>query len=201
MKTYFIATLLLLICSCRIGDETITLSGHSLYHAGGLDNRRIFTNTAFHKTAIYPDIVGYDYNDNFIIVKQKPSATKYVTPYLGFDLYHQYTVYHKYMFGKDNIKPQEGVDVGDVVKRDSANYRIFHSKGASQGNTQEDIMISQAVADSLIHNDPYYIKIYSRKENYWIIINALDTLIGPLTKEEFLIKRKEYHVPDKLTLE
>lgn len=183
-----------------MGDETIPLSGHSLYHSGGLDNRRIFTNTLVHKTAVYPDIVGYDYNDDFIIVKQIPS-TKYVAAYLGYDLYHRYSSYQQYMFNKDSIKPEEWVGVGESIEKDTANYRIFHSRGASPGNTQEDIMISHAIADSLIHNDPYYKKIYSRKENYWIIINALDTLIGPLTKEEFLIKRKEYHVPDKLTLE
>lgn len=44
-------------------------------------------------------------------------------------------------------------------------------------------------------------KIRQNDTNYWIIQIANDSLIGPLTKSEFEITRKEMQIPDKLKLD
>lgn len=66
----------------------------------------------------------------------------------------------------------------------------------------KDIMLSsEKEADSLIAHDPYYQKIFANDTNYWVIQIAHDSLIGPLTKSEFEIIRKELKIPKSLKLE
>lgn len=191
---------LLFFSSCHY-HETIRLSGHSYYISGGLYNRRIFSeNSLLYKTSIYSDVVAYDYDENYIIVKQLPT-THYASIHIGFDLYNRYTTYASYLADTNIFNKKEWSSLKGHIESDSVNYRIFHSRGASLENDSMDIHISHSIADSLIHNDPYYKNIYSRSENYWIIINVRDSLIGPLTKEEFLIQRKQLNIPDKLDFE
>lgn len=68
-------------------------------------------------------------------------------------------------------------------------------------NDKDVLLKSEKEADSLIANDPYYKKIFSNDTNYWIIQIARDSLIGPLTKLEFEVTRKEMNIPDKLKLD
>lgn len=67
-------------------------------------------------------------------------------------------------------------------------------------NSNEDRIKSERVADSILKNEEYYIKIFSQKINYWIILTKKDSLIGPLTKEEYLQKRQQLKVPQELQL-
>jgi len=53
-------------------------------------------------------------------------------------------------------------------------------------NSYDEITQSEKVADSLIKNNPYYIKIFSHKNNYWIIEHSNKKVYGPFTKEEYL---------------
>ena len=59
---------------------------------------------------------------------------------------------------------------------------------------------SKSMADSLTKYDPYYQKIFSRKLNYWIISHKEDSLYGPYSKKEYLLKRKELGISEKLKL-
>ncbi len=73
---------------------------------------------------------------------------------------------------------------------------------ASDLNTGvEDVSVLQKNADSIVTHDPYYIKIFSNKINFWIIVSKSHELIGPLTKEEYIIKRKQLDIPDDLKLD
>lgn len=65
----------------------------------------------------------------------------------------------------------------------------------------EDMEVLQKTADSIVTHDPYYIKILSNKINFWIIVNKSHELIGPLTKEEYQLKRDELNIPSALELE
>lgn len=56
------------------------------------------------------------------------------------------------------------------------------------------------IADSLIKNEAYYKKMFTNKFNYWIICVAKDSIIGPLNKDEYFIKRSEMNIPSSLTL-
>ena len=59
---------------------------------------------------------------------------------------------------------------------------------------------SLPVADSILKHDPYFQKIFAHKVNYWIIVHKDKRLYGPLTKAEFLQKRKELDVPESLKI-
>jgi hypothetical protein len=62
----------------------------------------------------------------------------------------------------------------------------------------ENIVKSEQDADSILKNDEYYKSIFKNKINYWIISLKVNKLYGPLTKAEYLQKRKELKVPNEL---
>ncbi len=56
-----------------------------------------------------------------------------------------------------------------------------------------------------IPQDPLYNKSYQYKDGYdkyyfWLIVIEKDLVLGPLNEKEFSIIRKEYNVPEKLTI-
>lgn len=67
-------------------------------------------------------------------------------------------------------------------------------------NSENDIITTKALADSILRNDNFYKRIFSRDINFWIIVIEEDTLIGPLSSSEYLDVRKRLNVPKKLTL-
>lgn len=81
--------------------------------------------------------------------------------------------------------------IGFNLRDDSIKY---------SSNSSEDIRNSEIEADSILKNDPYYRKIFSSKYNYWIISHKLDSVFGPLTKEEYLIMREEINIPNGVKL-
>jgi len=200
LKKYFL--IMLPFClSCNLSNETNKMSGNSFFMNKGIGYRMISSNNAIlHKTTIYQDVVSMAYNDDFILARQKPNKRHYV-PSLGIDLYTRYTSYLHYkdnphIINEEGYKEQKG-----KIEWDTINYKLFTERGASDKNTSNDIQISWAIADSLINNDPYYKKIFVNEVNYWIIYNRKDTLMGPLTKQEYIAKRKELKIPDNLQLD
>ena len=86
-----------------------------------------------------------------------------------------------------------------IVEKDSSLYKLFLDDGASN-NESENRNIGTRIVQRLIANDPYYLKIFSSKLNYWIIYHKSDSLIGSLTKNEYLDKKRTMHIPDSLKL-
>lgn len=68
-------------------------------------------------------------------------------------------------------------------------------------NTIEDVQESELVADSILDNSSYYKSIFSHNRNYWIISIKVNKIYGPLTKQEFAIRKKELNVPANLSLQ
>lgn len=193
--------LILLLFSCDIGSVHSDLSGHSIYFNGGIKKRRIHSkNSVLYRTTVYGDVLDYDYNKEFIIIKQCPDKNNHIS-YLGNDLYSRYTTYKKYIEDTSILSKPEWKNFRGKIERDSLIYEIFKSKGATPENTSEDIRVRESIADSLIANDPFYKKIFSNDTNYWIIYNPTDSLIGPLIETEFEVTRKELRIPDKLKLD
>jgi hypothetical protein len=194
-KTIPILAGCILINSCNINGP-IKLSGNSVFN-----QKRIYSNNiVLHKTTIYPDVVKYEFNSDFIIAKQKPNKSSYAAHW-SFDLYSRYTTYAEYMSDKKVSKTSSWQGLEEKIEGDSLIYKLFLEKGATLNNTSNDISISLMIADSLIGNDPNYRKIFENDENYWIIDNSRDTLIGPLTKTEYLIEWKKLKIPDDLKLD
>ncbi|RYE41237.1 MAG: hypothetical protein EOP48_24090 [Sphingobacteriales bacterium] len=199
-KKYFFIVLSVFF-SCNLSNETSHMSGNSLFMNKGIGYRMIYSNNAIlHKTTIYQDVISKVYNADFILAKQRPNKKHYV-PSLGIDLYTRYRSYLHYKENPDIINKAGYKEQKGKIEWDSVNYKLFFERGASDKNTTEDIQISWTIADSLIDNDPYYKKIFANEVNYWIICNLEDTLIGPLTKREYIAKRKDLKIPDDLQLD
>lgn len=89
-----------------------------------------------------------------------------------------------------------------IVAVQKPNFEYHRILIASELNTgHEDFRILEKSADSILTHDPYYLKIFSAKVNFWIIVNKTHELIGPMTKDEYLAKRKELNIPDDLELD
>lgn len=70
-----------------------------------------------------------------------------------------------------------------------------------RGRTPQENPNLEALTDSIFSNDPYYKRIFSAKENYWILNHhGKGILNGPFTKAEFERKKKELQVPASLVL-
>jgi hypothetical protein len=148
-----ICLLLLSSCGAGVNSRSEELTGGSYFRESGNALNLIRSHNGLHK-AIYSKIVAYDYNDDFIIVAQKPNFE-----------------YHRGLIASD----------------------LNHG--------HEDFSVLEKAADSILTHDPYYLKIFSSEMNFWIIVNKLHELIGPLTKTEFEAKRKELNIPDDVKLD
>ncbi len=142
-----------------MSDYSEDLSGHYFYMDEGPDNITIIGSRPGQKD-IGSNIEAYVYDDNYILVRQRPSLKYY---------------------------------------RSSIVSSLIDSLPLK--NPEEDFKKSEIIADSIIKKDSYYQKIFSRPINYWIISHQLDSMFGPLSKEEYLQKRKELGVPKELQLE
>lgn len=171
--------LIVVIISCNPGIYHQKLSGGYDYYEIGSSDDYIYKNTSVLKKPhaltyiysgkqnIFPKVTLYKYNKDFIVASQKPKKDGHLY-LLGFDLEFYF---HKKHGVKENRYKKEI-------------YTLNEEKG-------------KIMADSLLQNDPYYKKIFSRNVNYWIICHKLDSLFGPLTKEEYIEKYKELKLPKK----
>jgi len=68
-------------------------------------------------------------------------------------------------------------------------------------NSNDEILKSEKSADSILINDSFYKTIFSNKMNYWIIDHERKLFLGPLSLDEYELKRKQLGVPDNLQLD
>lgn len=170
---------LLIINSCNPGIYHEKLScGYDYYEIGRFDNY-IFRNTNVSKNTdansyifsakqnIYPKVTHYKYNKDFIVAAQNPSKEGH-SYLLASDL--EFYFYKNYDVKEDRYEKEI--------------FTLIEKRG-------------KLMADSLLNSDPYYKMIFSRTVNYWIISHKLDSLFGPLTKEEYIEKYRELEMPNK----
>lgn len=92
-------------------------------------------------------------------------------------------------------------------KPDYVDYRIHLSFAIRTDvtkypkNSDEDMKATDSIADSLLRNDPFYIKVFSSKTNFWIISHQNSRVYGPLSEYEYKDLRTELKVPIDLELE
>jgi len=63
----------------------------------------------------------------------------------------------------------------------------------------EFILIHRKVSDRariIFEENPLWLKQVSPKDQYWIVEKKYDGVTGPLTKEEYLVKRKQLQISD-----
>ena len=80
----------------------------------------------------------------------------------------------------------------NIRSMDSIKYRSI---------TIANVNETERLADSILKTDSFDKKVFSHKVNYWIVACKDSTqLFGPLTKDEYLRKRKELKIPMTLWL-
>ncbi|GGH27325.1 hypothetical protein FAZ19_18885 [Sphingobacterium alkalisoli] len=190
-------------CGPGFGDISRELSGGYEYWSEG--SSPYLLGPSWGKQ-IYPQVIDYDFDSSFVIVVQKPSLNDHKA-FLKGKLSIEYGVFIDYE-DKNTLK----IDV-DFLERylfpDSILYRNMKSRGISTTRSRADFGLMQGVIDSLFQYDPYYVDLFSRPVNYWIISHKeqnaddyvpMSRVYGPYSREDYLKKRKELGVPEELTL-
>jgi len=174
-----------------MSDSSEKLSGdYTFVHKGKDYNYLIGTHT------IYPNVIDYTSDENYILACQKPNKELYRSMLQG-DLWVDYVIYNSYM--KDSTTEKYYKTRTEILK-DSTIFKIFKHRKVSFENSIEDIRKGEEIADSIIENNPIHRKVFSNERTYWIISIKNDSLIGPLTKSEYLVGRKTLELPKDLEL-
>jgi hypothetical protein len=84
--------------------------------------------------------------------------------------------------------------------RSMIGFELRNDLSKYPSNSETDMIKSEVIADSILKNDPFYRKVFSRTTNYWIIDHTRNLFLGPLSFEEYEKKRKDLGVPDDLQL-
>jgi hypothetical protein len=93
-------------------------------------------------------------------------------------------------------------DIDFVLVAQRPDRKYYAALLASELNTgKENFKELEVRADSILTKDPYHLKVLRGQINFYIIKNRTHQLIGPMTLDQYLKKRKELRVPEKLKLE
>jgi hypothetical protein len=195
---YILVFLSLFACN-EFDTDSKDLNGRYYFQNKGVNGGTIHFHNAASKNIIYADVVDYALDDSFILAEQHPSRS-YIKNYLGNDLYDRYTAYADYLRNPHAKNQDQDPTVLKSIQGDSINYREFLERGADDKNSIDDINIYEQLSDSLINNDPYYKRILSAKQNFWIIRLSDDSMFGPLTKSVYFKERARLSIPRKLML-
>ncbi|WKN44226.1 hypothetical protein [Tunicatimonas pelagia] len=190
-------------CGAGVGDVSLELSGGYTYRVEG-SMKYIMADHIF-KDNIYPEVIKYSYNKDFILAVQKPNRDRGVT-FLSNELSSMYQILV-------NVDENERSSIID--RYDSHNSTIISEQSLfntlknnlSVNNSIEDIKQGHVISDSVLNNDPYYQKVFSNDVNYWIIEhrdtkgdNTSSVLHGPLSEQEYNGMREHLGIPDDLVL-
>ena len=147
---------------------------------------------------VWPDVVSCNFNNRYVIAKQKPDKTSSIS-LMTSELSAKYIMYNNYI--TDSNYRKEVKELANKIISDSTVYNLLLSKGVSFRNTLEDKNKIDIISDSIFRNNPYYKKYFSDTVNYWIINKKEELIFGPFTKEEYLKKKQEIGVPKNLKLD
>jgi hypothetical protein len=125
----------------------------------------------FEKILIYADVASVSNNDDYIIVKQIPNK-KILLQNIKDDL----GLWSNYYL---EIKRDSLIDLNYQKTSIYNIHKLVTNKGA------------EAMADSILNNEPFYKKMFRNKYNYYIIEKTNDSVFGPLTLKEFEALKKE----------
>jgi hypothetical protein len=186
-KLITISLSVIVIGSCQDQMGNIKLSGDYWYKTIDCGECRMIFSRERYYNAIYPTVTDYAFNENFILAEQRPAKETYIYDF-GEDLFRRFENYRIYKTNNNILNDSFHSKLRGFVEKDSLLYRQFMEMGASKDELKNRV-IGIDLAKSLIQNDSFYIKIFSNKLNYWIICNSSDSLIGPLTRQEYLDKK------------
>lgn len=188
MKYIIFFCLLIIFNGCK--DAGL---GNNYYHLGYYEGRDIGypygtiiyksnDKNIIGKPFIYSDVVDFVTNKDYILVLQKPNKE------LFYKIIKDDLEFWKKYHAEAKTDTLLVFPHGTIMLKDL--LELMKRNNNQSGN----------VTDSIFNNQSYYKKLFMYEYNYWIIQKVNDSLIGPLTKEEFLSKSKEMNISERLQL-
>lgn len=177
----------ILLNACNMSDNVTNLSG-----GYQLVSEAKSSNSIIGPQNIDPNIVAYCYNSDFILAEQKLEDA----PFIAKEGERLLTIF-------ENFQPN-GQEKFDGVSPDSvATYKLFIDKGAdiNEKSSHKNVVIAYKIADSIVHSSSFQKEYNFEQTLYYIIRIANNRLIGPLTREEYLQKRKSLNIPENLKMQ
>jgi hypothetical protein len=147
-----------------------------------------------HYLKIYPTVTGYSYNNDFIIAEQ--SFEKNIsTGLMGDDFLRRFETYRLYKRDTNILNTPFYAKLRGWVEKDSTLYKQFLSMNASE-NESENRTIGTLIAQQMINSSNQN----TQDLRYWIIVHASHSILGPLSKEEYLRTKDSLRIPAELKL-
>lgn len=197
--TKLLAVLSLTLSSCANLNDTDIDLGDGYFYSTDSKWKKIWPTSSYYNTAIYSEVTDYNFNNHYIIAKQRPDYEHHRI-FIAEDMETRYSIYCSYL--KDSVSKTYYQETNPFIRKaisgDSTLYRFLKAKHITDQNSVEDKQGIQNVLDSVFHSDPYYIRLLTAKENYWIIDKKQNKRIGPLTKNDFDIRCRELKIDIKL---
>jgi len=182
----FIFFIILLLNSCaNLNDEWIDLGDNYVCKLDG-STTSIYNKQTYYNTEIHSKITEYKTDEQYIIAKQKPDY-KYYKDFVESNYSTRFAIYEDYLknSGTEEFKKVTNPFIRKSIIADSSFYKLLKSKGVTSKNQIEDMEKIKIILDSVFHYDPFYKKVFSSKENYWIIDKDNNIRFGPFSKTEF----------------
>ena len=191
--------LTLIFSSCMtLNDNWVDLGDNYTFHADG-KWKSIYPASGYFDTHIYSEVKDYKFDDKFIIAKQKPDYEHHLE-FIESNYSVRFAIYSNFL--KDSTS-KTFIDettpfIRKSIKADSSIYRILKSKGVTDQNKIDDQNKIKIILDSVFHKDPFYIRLFSSNENYWLIDKDKNIRYGPMTKQEFDNECRQQNIKLKL---
>jgi hypothetical protein len=203
---YVFALIATYSCSCGgFSDLTEHMGGGYSYRGEGEGSNvicyseKLNSKTSIDSIIVYPDVKQFVYDDEFILVKQKPNLKGHVIE-LSAELSSITNAFRFFDSLPLNQVPHGYIEAVKENENKVSFYRELVLK-TSPNNSLEDQLFFEKMADSIIKNNPLYNKMYHKNVNYWIINKSRKVILGPLSKNEYLKKKKEIGISEKLSMD
>ncbi|MBL3656712.1 hypothetical protein [Fulvivirga sediminis] len=198
----FFLLILLIGISCGGGVDNYEEVGGGYTYCRDGETAYLRSDTPF-KQSISSKIIDIKFNDEFVILSQNPAMEAHSKDFSS-DLSY---IVSKYFSKETNLDSLEVVT--DVFyENDNVDLvslrNCFLKKGFTFNNSVSDKIISKNIADSILRNDPYFIDLFSRELNFWIIHHKnkdRSIVFGPYSRSQYYMKRKKLNIPNDLVLE
>jgi len=194
--------LLLFLYSCGgLSDLMLDFGDNYHYYGEGTPFNYIYyenEQSIISRVVVKPNVESFAFNENFILVKQKPNF-KSCAVLLGNELNNVAWTFKRIdSFSFEKLPKHLQKRYLENLK-DSIFYRKIALKITPQ-NTIEEQMYFRSLADSIIKIDKEYQKIFINEINYWIIEKKTNKVFGPYSEQLYLNKKIELGVSKSLHL-
>lgn len=173
---YIIALIILFGFSCNMSDSTQVLFGNYVFSTESKNNHSIVGGV----NVIPPDVVAYQFDDRFLIAKQKPDLDAIVVPRAN-ELLDS--------FENNKFSPKDSI------------YLLFKKLDTTQSLVSRFKVAMYIAKRTLSKESSTYNKYKNNKYLYWILSRVNDELYGPLTKVEYQQKRETLNIPENLKMQ